>query len=131
MSPLTRELRPEAKCPTRAKPARSAVLLSVIVPGLGQCVQRRWVAAFLFFSSFMALLISLIVIVLYSLVVNLKAALAFAEDSAGEVSFFRLPAGLVFVLFCAALVIYVLGVIDAYRVQCRSREAEREQSLSA
>lgn len=103
---------------------RSAVLLSVMVPGLGQLVQRRWLAAAFFFWSFMVMLIGLIVIVARVLVLNFSAALRFAEDAAADAEFHALPIGWIVVLFVVSLAVYAWSIVDAFQGQCRSSAAD-------
>ena len=96
------------------KPTRLPLYLSAfLMPGAGQFAQRRWISGTIFTSSFLALLLLIVVRVVLALVANIHAATAFMEGSP-TAPFAHLTVWSVLIPFLIALGIYVLGLADTW-----------------
>jgi hypothetical protein len=97
-------------------PARAPihpVLLSAILPGLGQFAQRRWVAGIVYLVANLTPAGALVWLVVRGLMLNLQAALAFA---AGEPNrpFATPHIPLILGLAAISIVAYVACLLDAH-----------------
>ena len=92
------------------------VFLSAFVcPGAGQLMQKRWVAAGVYATGFMAPFLYLIAYVLYHVFDNLKNVISWNNEGGGKpLSFTKIG-----VSFLVAMVFYFAGLIDTYRAEQR------------
>ena len=97
------------------KPGRMPMVLSAFVyPGLGQLVQRRWLAGFLFLVTFTICFVMLAINVIVPLFKTLNAVMAFANDGSNEKFGGISPLGIL-VPFVLSIVIYIANVVDVSR----------------
>lgn len=97
------------------------VWLSALVwPGLGQCVQRRWLAGVLFGVLFLASLAWVFSTALQTLVAGYRWALEPGDADAPRLRVWRLVAGL---FLC--LVFHVVSVADCWWAAWRRRPLQR------
>ena len=98
---------------------RMPVFLSAFVcPGAGQLMQKRWVAAGVYCTGFMAPFLYLIAYVLYHVFDNLKNVISWNNEGGGKpletLSFTKIG-----ISFLVAMVFYFAGLIDTYRAEQR------------
>ncbi len=111
----------------RHRPSRGAILLSGFVfPGMGQLLQRRWVAGALFLGTFSTLFCLLLIQSFQIIMAFYRVGLSetVPEDDAS-------PLALILGLFGACLVVYVVSVVDTYlalRRQARHASTRRHFS---
>ena len=104
---------------------RLAVFLSAAAcPGLGQYVQRRWIAGTAYLLAFLGGMVMTILAVMVPLMTNLRAALDFAQNGAGEpmrnISMPRVLGWL-----GVSLLVYVAALADTIAVaRRRARQAQ-------
>ena len=97
------------------RPAHSAVLLSALVcPGMGQLLQKRWLAGIAFGTSFIACLAVFMVYALKIIFAFYSLAFQFQEYEEKPIPLLRC-----LIALAAALLVYVAGVIDTYRAHAR------------
>lgn len=100
-------------------PNRSPIILSAIIPGLGQFVQRRWLAGVFYLAVFVACFVYLgnYVEKIISSAFAIADSIRNSGNDVPDISYFRLITPVVL-----ATGIYVVNLIDAflfYRVSVR------------
>ena len=112
-----------------SKPAstRDAVLLSALVPGLGQVIQRRWISAAVHAVLFNWFAVVLIVRVFRLMMQSFRAALDFADRSPNS-SFGEIPLKQILIPFGLSMLFWFSGLIDTAWA-ARRAAARREASL--
>jgi hypothetical protein len=98
----------------------SPVMLSAIVPGLGQFAQRRWLAGLFYLVATLVPGVGMVVVVVRALVRNFNAALAFAEAEPNQ-PFGTLPVPMLIWLIALCLLAYAACMVDAHFVTLRRR----------
>lgn len=89
------------------------LILSLFCPGIGQLVQRRWLAGLIYLAIFLALCIALSAVVLKMLATNVDAALAFMNSEPNkDFSTGSKPAMLW--LTASLILVHLTGMIDTY-----------------
>jgi hypothetical protein len=106
----------------------SPVMLSAIVPGLGQYVQRRWVAGTLYLVATLGPGVAVVWLVVRALMQNLNAALAFAEAEANQ-PFGSLNIPMLIWLTLLCLLSYAACMVDAHLATLRraKRASDKRQ----
>jgi len=111
------------------KPTKTAIMLSAFVsPGVGQFVQRRWVAGAIYLVAFLVCLVLLLFEIIRPMVNNILISIDFAAHKSDLplLKFRMIPIlswlGLSLVLYLASL----LDTAAAYYRQCR--EVARQYS---
>ena len=105
--------------------SRVPILLSSLVfPGLGQMVQRRWYSGVFFAAGFLVSLVVLVLPVIEALIsvygmADIDTAFDVGPDAA------RRLAGQIGIRFCWAIAIYVINVIDVGLAEMRSRTKQK------
>jgi len=107
---------PSAPPPEPARRNRLPVILSCLVfPGLGQMVQRRWLAGVVFAALFTTCLVGLFTSIIVPLYHNLQVALTLAENSGAGGGFRPISIPGVLSWLAAGFVTYLVNALDAYR----------------
>ena len=110
-------------------PSRMPIYLStLLMPGAGQFLQRRWLPALFFSIMFLICFVFLVIEVVRTVVISLQSALAFMEGDPNRpylcLSWKKilLPLGL-------SLILYVIGLCDTYFAYLRECRAWGERKL--
>lgn len=90
---------------------RTALLLSVIMPGLGQFLQKRWVAAAIYAVLFNLFALVFLYRVLHMLYDNMKASIQMASGDINATLTPMKPAAII-VPLVLSLAVYVAGLVD-------------------
>jgi hypothetical protein len=112
----------------KAKPTRLPILLSAFVmPGAGQFMQRRWLAAWFYCLGFLFTFVMFALYLVKILTAYYSMWLRFETYQAGPV-----PFKAVIGWFLLAMAIYAAGVIDTYVAHMRANSrAAADNALSA
>jgi hypothetical protein len=109
----------------RSSPA-AIVLSSLVCPGTGQLVQRRWLVGSLFTLGFIGLFVAVCIKVLGNIAYNLRVAIDMSSGTSEP--FVELSPMTLLLLFGTALVIYALNVADVLLAHRRwSRPHEEDE----
>ncbi len=103
----------------KKKPTRLAVFLSAFVlPGTGQCVQKRWFAAAFYGIGFLVTLGGLLLFSGRLLAVYYDI---WEAEGAGDAEMAELKACFwrLLVVFAASMILYVVNILDAHRAYRR------------
>ncbi len=121
--PLKRQNVPKSD----GKPGRSPMWLSAFVmPGAGQCAQRRWVVGLLFAAAFILCFVVFMVFMALLIVPFYSMAFNFDTYEPPEVS--SMPKMGAAISFLAAIGVYVVSLVDtsaAHRRQCSAWSAQK------
>lgn len=115
--------------PPPGKPSRTPIFLSAFVyPGVGQLVQKRWLAAAVFGFSFSVMLVVFAISAFHIIAAFYR--LAFDPDSVDPA---RLPKIEMLVSGLISLTLYVLNVFDTFlahrRIGLQAARVRRDQRL--
>jgi hypothetical protein len=92
---------------TQGPSTRMFLLLSAMMPGLGQLIQKRWLAALVYAAGFTYFCVVVLVRVIRSLIATINAAI-------DNTPFVPLSPRAVLVPLVLSLLFYVAGLIDTY-----------------
>lgn len=108
------------------RPRAFPIILSAMVPGLGQLVQRRWTAAAAFALLFAATLACFLFLAAGIILAFYRMGYDFEHYEPEGLPV--LPAG---ILFFTALLVYAINVADAYRAYRRAASIRARRRFSA
>ena len=104
------------------------MILSLLCPGIGQLVQRRWLAGLFYLLVFLALCTWLLAVVAGMMSTNLTAALAFLDREPNK-EFATGSKHMMLWLIASTLVVYLAGIIDTYRAFKRQLQRNIRERL--
>lgn len=104
---------------SRSQGGTVPILLSCLVcPGLGQMLQKRWLAGAFYGAGFLAALAMLLREVLGPMLRNLQLAIAAAANESGA-PFVEISVPRILAFLALALCVYGINVVDVVRAQRR------------
>ena len=108
---------------------RHAMLLSALVmPGLGQFMQQRWLAGLFFSVAFLICFVALAMETLVPLFANIKASIDMAEGA--NVPLRELRIATILIWLALALLIYFGSLLDAWLAEQRLRRLREQQKVA-
>ncbi len=104
--------------PSRMRPSRLPIFISALVcPGIGQFLQRRWLAGAIFTALFLAFFLS----VVYNALAPIFRILRQLTDPSGGSAALTAPnLGKLLTSFALAMITYAISLFDAYKAYRRS-----------
>ena len=112
----------------KTKPDKTPIYLSAILPGLGQCIQKRWITAVVIIAAFLACLVLLTLVTLQHLSSDLDVAFVAAKGAENQEP---CPSPVTAIISCLvlALLVYLISLCDVVLAYIRTYRLWAQKKL--